>query len=163
MTEAVEIRRATKPDLGLIDAALRRLARHLGDPYCVSEADIAEAVFGAAPSVCVEIAGRPDGECIGILTASPAFSTIQSGPGLFVNDLWVDAEVRGQGVARRLMAAACRDATALWGQVRFVRLMAHGHNTAAWDFYERMGFEKMDEMGLLTLTGAAFDRLERTE
>lgn len=160
MSTATEIRRATDADLGHLDAALRALAGQLGDPYRVSAADIGCAAFGNAPSILATIALDAETACLGILVASPLFSTIQGGGGLFVNDLWVAPPARGQGIARALLATACREAGALWGDVRFLRLMAHDHNAAGRAFYGRMGFRRMEGMGLLTLDGVAFDRLE---
>jgi GNAT superfamily N-acetyltransferase len=162
MTGSVEIRRATPADLGHVDAALRALAEQLGDPYRVGAEDIGAAAFGATPSILAVIALEPEGECVGVLLASPIFSTSQGGAGLFVNDLWVDRVARGRGIARRLMATACREAGATWGETRFLRLMAHDHNAVARDVYDRLGFRPMEGMGLLTLQGAAFDQLEKT-
>ncbi|MDG4649732.1 GNAT family N-acetyltransferase [Roseibacterium sp. SDUM158017] len=162
MQDRVQVRRATAEDLHLIDAALRALAAHLGDPYRVVAADIEACSFGDAPSSCIEIAMTPDGACVGILLASPVFSTIQGGTGLFVNDLWVDASMRGQGLGRQLLAAVRRDAAEVWGRPRFLRLMAHDANDAGHEFYRRLGFRRMEGLSLLALDEDALDLLEET-
>lgn len=162
MTRAIEIRAAGPDDLPLIDSALRALAAHLGDPYAVDLQALSDAAFGPTPAIRLQLAPGAEGACLGIVQASPVFSTMQGGLGLFVSDLWVAEAARGAGLGRRLLAAACRDAADHWGRTRFLRLLVHEGNKSGVRFYGRLGFRRMEGLDLLALDGAAVEQLEET-
>lgn len=159
MTHGIEIRAARMADLPLADKGLRALAAHLGDGYAVDAQALAEAAFGPAPSIRLQLALGADGDCLGVVQGSPVFSTMQGGLGLFVSDLWVSEAARGAGLGRRLLAAVCRDAAAHWGRPNFVRLMVHRGNLGGAHFYERLGFRRMEGLDLIALDAFALERL----
>jgi GNAT superfamily N-acetyltransferase len=82
------------------------------------------------------------------------FSTTRGGLGLFVSDLWVDADVRGQGLGQRLLGRALRE----WAPV-FVKLSVYDDNAGGHLFYTRAGFAAQDDTNMI-LHGAALERLK---
>lgn len=85
----------------------------------------------------VLVAERADG-VVGMCTGQLVVSTAEGGPALLVEDVVVDANHRGQGVGRALLAAL-----ADWARGRGVRrlqLLADGNNGSALAFYDRLGW-----------------------
>ncbi|AHM03668.1 acetyltransferase, GNAT family [Roseibacterium elongatum DSM 19469] len=160
MPDPITIRTAQKDDLSHLDGALRTLAEDLGDPYPTDIATLERAAFGACPSIRAQLALAVAGPCVGIALASPLFSTMKGGTGVFVSDLWVSSGARGRGLGPRLLSAALRDATRSWGRPLFLRLMVHDSNADARRFYGRMGFDAFRGMDLVTLEGEALTNLE---
>ena len=90
--------------------------------------------------------------------SSPVFSTTQGATCVYVSDLWVSPEMRGQGVGQALLAAAAREGAARWG-ARAVRLTVYHDNDAAMAFYRKSGFALNDRDRTAALTGAPFAAL----
>ena len=85
----------------------------------------------------VLVAERADG-VVGMCTGQLVVSTAEGGPALLVEDVVVDANHRGRGVGRALLAAL-----ADWASGRGVRrlqLLADGTNGPALAFYDRLGW-----------------------
>ena len=85
----------------------------------------------------VLVAERADG-VVGMCTGQLVVSTAEGGPALLVEDVVVDANHRGRGVGRALLAAL-----ADWASSRGVRrlqLLADGTNGPALAFYDRLGW-----------------------
>ena len=85
----------------------------------------------------VLVAERADG-VVGMCTGQLVVSTAEGGPALLVEDVVVDANHRGRGVGRALLAAL-----ADWASGRGVRrlqLLADGSNGPALAFYDRLGW-----------------------
>ena len=85
----------------------------------------------------VLVAERAD-EVVGMCTGQLVVSTAEGGPALLVEDVVVDADHRGRGVGRALLAAL-----ADWARGRGVRrlqLLADGSNGPALAFYDRLGW-----------------------
>ena len=114
--------------------------------------------FGPAPhygSLIAELDGRP----VGLLTHFPSYSTYKGRPCLHVNDLYVAPEARERGVARRLMARACR--LALERDCCRVELKVLETNTAR-DFYESIGMGATAEVAY-TIFDQALETLARED
>jgi ribosomal protein S18 acetylase RimI-like enzyme len=157
----VTIRPAEAQDVARLNQALARLSEELGDHHRAGEADLLRHGFGADAAFRAEIAERGDG-LVGAVLFSPVFSTTRGGGGLYVSDLWVADEVRGGGIARRLLAAACSTAASAWG-ARFLRLAVYDDNRLARAFYERLGFREAARESLLCLEGAALEALDEVQ
>ena len=85
----------------------------------------------------VLVAERADG-VVGMCTGQLVVSTAEGGAALLVEDVVVDANHRGRGVGRALLAAL-----ADWARGRGVRrlqLLADGSNGSALAFYDRLGW-----------------------
>src|SRR5690606_2053706 len=75
--------------------------------------------------------------------------------------LWVEEEMRGSGLGRKLLAAVRNDAALQWG-AGFIRLAVYADNPRAVAFYERIGFRtRTGEIGML-LEGEALERIGET-
>ena len=82
-----------------------------------------------------EINDRVIGMCSGQLT----ISTAEGGAALLVEDVVVDASLRGQGVGRRLM-----EGLGAWARQQGasrLQLLADRNNAPALEFYKRLGWQ----------------------
>ena len=105
------------------------------------------------------LAIRPsDGRTLGVLQASPVFSTTRGGTGLYVSDLWVDGEARGEGLGQRLLAASLDLAPDSWTPI-FLKLAVYHDNPDARRFYERLGFAPREGETVFDLRAPALDKL----
>lgn len=140
---------ATAADISALHHALTLLSQDLGDTHLAS----LPALTDAAPLLRAVLA--MDGAAPqGALLAVPLFSTTRGGLGLFVSDLWVAGDARGQGLGQRLIACALHT----WNPV-FVKLSTHRGNARAQAFYARAGFAHQDDINMI-LHGAALDTLK---
>jgi GNAT superfamily N-acetyltransferase len=97
--------------------------------------------------------GRPIGYAIYYF----AYSTFKCAPVLFIEDIFVEAEERGKGSGKALMAALARIAVRKGcGQMEWIVL---DWNAPSIEFYHRLG-ARLDKSWVLTrLTGANLRRL----
>jgi GNAT superfamily N-acetyltransferase len=151
--------RAARPEdvgamVGLIgDLAEYERARH---EVQVTEADLHGALFGAAPSVFALVA-EADGEVIGVALWFLTFSTWLGRHGIYLEDLYVCPERRGQGVGRALLVALAAIAVERgYGRVEWAVL---DWNEPALAFYRALGATGMDEWTTHRLTGDALRAL----
>ncbi|MFC6658398.1 GNAT family N-acetyltransferase [Roseibium salinum] len=118
------------------DAALTGAGRHA----CGQPGRHPAPRLSDSPAFFALVASRQgDGRTLGVLLASPVFSTTRGGAGLYVSDLWVAGEARGASLGERLLAAAPDHAPKSW-TVTFLKLAVYQDNPRARGFYERLGF-----------------------
>lgn len=149
----VTFRQARPEDIARLNAALRDLSDSMGDTHRTSDADLAQAAFGAMPAIYAELA-ETDGAVVGVAVYSPLFSTTRGTTGAYVSDLWVDDALRGQGLGARLLGAVRDRAKAQWG-AGFLRLAVYDDNPRAIAFYTRLGFSTAPGDIYMTLEGTA--------
>ncbi|MCR8725519.1 GNAT family N-acetyltransferase [Frigidibacter sp. ROC022] len=158
--DEIAIAAVTRADIPLLDSALRRLAADLDDSYRAGPDLLTQALCDPGAAFLALLARRGD-RPMGATLAAPVFSTIYGGAGLFVSDLWVAPEVRGKGLARRLLAATLRE-----GRRRktghYLKLTVYDDNPGARAVYDRLGFAAQSGDTNMILTGAALDRLGET-
>ncbi len=113
-------------------------------------------LFGAAPKAeCV--IGEIDGAPRGFALFFHNFSTFEGKPGLYLEDLYVDPDVRGQGLGKALLVhlaqlALARDCARFeWSVLDW--------NTSALAFYHALGARPLDEWTVQRLDGAALRAL----
>lgn len=143
--------------LPLVMQGLRALAADLGDPFNATETHVGAALFGPGAYAFAMLAGT-GGTARGLAFCNPVLSTYQGAAIVFVSDLWVAAECRGQGMGRALLAAAAREGAARWG-AKALRLTVYDDNAAALGFYLGAGFEIRHKDRAAALSGAALERL----
>lgn len=144
-----------QPDAAQVCAALRALSRDMDDPYEMPDAVVARGLTaGIAGAVLAEEDGRP----VGVALYSLFLSTTRGKVGAFVTDLWVDADQRGTGLGRRLLAAVRDRAAADWGTT-FLRLNYYDDNPGAAAIYARLGFRPKPQEIWVTLEGAELEAL----
>ena len=155
----ITIRRADRNDAERVHAALSQLSADMGDTHVANLDDVIRHGFSETPAFIALLATRDaDGRTLGVLQASPVFSTTRGGTGLYISDLWVDTAARGEGLGQRLLAASLELAPVNWKPV-FLRLAVYGDNPDARRFYERLGFEARRNETVFDLTQPALDTL----
>ena len=98
------IRAATPADVATILRFVRELAAFEREPDAVvaTEAMLADALFGPAPAAEAVIA-EVDGAAVGFALIFHNFSTWTGRRGLYLEDLYVTPDARGQGVGKALL------------------------------------------------------------
>jgi len=151
------IRPATPGDLSLILEFIRGLAIYekLLDEVEATEDRLRATLFGPRPAAeCVlAFAGEaPAGFAIYFTN----YSTFLAKPGLYLEDLFVKPDFRGQGIGKALLLHLARLAnTRGCGRMEWSVL---DWNQPAIDFYEKVGARRMREWQICRLTGAALEQ-----
>ncbi|XHC10442.1 N-acetyltransferase [Labrenzia sp. ac12] len=155
----ITIRRAERADAERLHAALLQLSADMGDTHVAGLDDVIRHGFSETPAFFALLAIRSsDDRTLGVLQASPVFSTTRGGTGLFVSDLWVDGEARGEGLGQRLLAASLNLAPDSWTPI-FLKLAVYHDNPDARRFYERLGFAPREGETVFDLRAPALDKL----
>ena len=159
MADEIDIAPATREDAPAIHALLRALAQALNRPHDVKSTpdDIARYGFGPSPAFETVLA-RHGGEPVGLVLYFYEFSTWRGCPGVYIQDLYVDDELRGSGLGRRLLAAVAARAAAQ--QATYMRLSVDVGNDEGLGFYGRLGFTAPNEQTLV-LEGDGFAEFAR--
>jgi len=132
------IRFATADDAETIHRAIVGIATVMGEPHKVTSTadDIRRFGFGDRPAFEVLIA-EADGACAGVCLFFASFSTYRGEHGAYVQDLFVDAALRGQGVGARLLQRLAAVTRRRGGG--YIRLSVNAANTDAHAFYAKLG------------------------
>jgi GNAT superfamily N-acetyltransferase len=155
---AVSVRPARRADAPVIYGFIRDLADYEKLLHAVkaTERDITELLFGAAPRAACEIA-EVDGQPVGFALWFYNVSTFEGRAGIYVEDLFVEPNARGQGAGKALLAAlAKRCVDENLGRLEWSVL---DWNAPAIDFYDSVGAGSMDEWTVRRLSGAALAAL----
>jgi len=138
--DRVNIRPGVRGDVSVIHVLLCELEDALGADQSVTrrEEDILRYGFGESPRFETLLAWRGD-EAVGLALYFQEFSSWRGSPGVYVQDLYVSAKLRGTGLGHKLMQAVfnraqCWDAT-------YCKLAVYHDNPAAVNFYKRLGFK----------------------
>jgi diamine N-acetyltransferase len=150
----LQLRRARPDDVSLILALVRELADYerLSHEVQATEADLAQALFGAQPKVFCDIA-EWDGEPAGFSLWFYNFSTFRGRHGIYLEDLYVRPERRGRGIGRALIAALARRC-AEEGLAR-LEWAVLDWNAPSIAFYRSLGARPMDDWTVYRLAGEA--------
>ena len=132
------LRRATPADLDTAAALFDAYRRFYGQLPDVDRARRFLAERLAAGDTTLILAVDAAGVGLGFTHLFPSFTSVGTAPVVILNDLFVAAEARGQGVGAALLAAAEAHARAA-GAVRLV-LQTATDNAAAQRLYERAGW-----------------------
>ena len=155
---ALSIDFATPDDVPLILDLIRELAEYEHEPDAAQATaeQIAAALFGEHPAAEAVIA-RLDGEPVGWALWFQNFSTWTGKPGLWLEDLLVRPQYRGQGVGKALLVFLARLCVERdYGRFEWSVL---DWNTPAVDFYQAIGAEPMSEWTTQRMTGESLRRL----
>ena len=152
------IRPAETADAALIMGFIRDLAEYerLSHAVEASEADIARDLFGPAPRVfcdIAEVAGRPVGFALWFYN----YSTFRGRHGIYLEDLFVRPDARGQGAGKALLrrlARRCLDEGL--GRLEWAVL---DWNAPAIGFYDALGADALSDWIVRRLTGEALAAL----
>ena len=153
-----EIKTAQKEDVPLILWFIKELAAYerMADKVVATEDILRESLFGERPAAEVVI-GYSRGEPAGFALFFHNFSTFLGQHGLYLEDLYVKPEFRGQGFGRTLLSHLAK----LAKQRKCGRLewWVLDWNESAINFYRKIGAVPMDEWTVYRVTGEALDKL----
>jgi len=141
---------------------LMRLKRLLADgenslhAVCANAADWLRDGFGARAGFTAFVAEAGNGAIVGMATCSQRTITGWDGPVIFLQDLFVEREHRGQGIASALTARIAAHARNLGSPI--VELTVRADNPAQ-AFYQRSGFQHLPHCLTYVLAGPALDAL----
>ena len=156
---AVDVRRAAPADVPTILELIRGIAEYerLAHQVEATEALLHRHGFGERPFFECLLAER-DGRALGFALYFFTFSTFTARPTLYLEDLFVRPEHRGEGLGRRLLVELARIAVAReCGRMEWSVL---DWNPAR-DFYFKLGAKAMDEWTVFRMTPEEFGQLAR--
>lgn len=153
----MQITDANPSNLTLFEQGLRALSADLGDTYRLARNDLEVALFGPFP-LCRGLVATKGSALCGVALYTPVMSTMFGGAGVYVSDLWVSAEARGQRLGLQLLREIARKSGAA-----FVKLAVYEDNPRAASFYTRLGFVPKSGETVMQLSGDALEALVRTE
>jgi GNAT superfamily N-acetyltransferase len=138
------IREGRETDVGDLLRLIRQLAEYEREPAAVKATDqvLARSLFGTDPLARVFVAEK-DGSVVGMALWFLTYSTWTGKPGLYLEDLIVEAGHRGEGIGQALMAALRERAVEL-GCAR-MEWSVLDWNEPAIHFYRSLGARPMDE------------------
>ena len=136
---SVAVRPATVADAPAIDRLIRALAAHDGVSERVrfTQPQLAAALSGPAPRLSALVAER-GGVVLGFVSYTVDFAIWTGGEIVRMDDLFVTATCRGQGIGRRLLSAVADTALARGAAVCWE---VEPDNAAAQAFYRSLGVE----------------------
>jgi len=154
----INIRPAVVADVPVILGFIRALAEyeHLTDACVATEDQLREHLFGDHPAAEVLIANL-DGKPVGFALYFQSFSTFLTRQGIYLEDVFVNPESRGQGVGKALLTAVAKVAVQRnCGRLEWAVL---DWNEPAIGFYKKLGAVAMEEWTTMRLTGEALYKL----
>ena len=155
---SVVIRDARPGDEAVIVDFIMKLAvyERLAHEAVATTADITRELFGPSPKVFCQLA-EVDGQPAGFALWYYTFSTFQGRRGIWLEDLFVNSDVRGHGVGKALLADLAQ---------RCIReeLGRYEWNVLDWnqpsiDFYISQGAVFLDDWRRCRVTGEALMKL----
>ncbi|WOH79736.1 GNAT family N-acetyltransferase [Bradyrhizobium sp. BEA-2-5] len=155
---SLTIRRARPDEAGLVFSLVRELAEYekLLHEVHASEADIADALFGANPRLYCDIA-EWNGEPAGFAVWFVNFSTFAGRHGIYLEDLFVRPALRGKGIGKALLMHLAKQCLANgWSRLQWAVLDWNAPSIA---FYKSLGAVMMDDWTLCRVTGEALSAL----
>jgi GNAT superfamily N-acetyltransferase len=155
---SLRIAPATPADVPAILSLIRGLADYerLADYVVATDASLHDALFGPSPAAEAVLASI-DGRTAGYALWFQTFSTFEGKRGIYLEDLYVNPEFRGQGIGRALLAHLARVAVER-GCTR-LQWAVLDWNTPAIAFYRGLGAVPVDDWHIYKLSGDALKAL----
>lgn len=153
------LRPASEADLDTIIELIHALAEYEREPGAVrlEREELRRHLFGPRPYAEVILAETETGESAGFALFFHNFSTWEGRPGIYLEDLFVRPEHRGQGYGKALLVALARLARER-GCAR-LEWAVLDWNEPSIRFYRALGAVPMDEWTTYRVTGEALERL----
>ena len=158
MNEATQIRPATAADIDVVLALIRELAEYekLLHEVVATDALVRESLFGPRP-VAECVLACVNGKPVGFALFFHNYSTFKGRAGLYLEDLFVRPEFRGQGIGEALLRHLAR--IAVERNCARMEWSVLDWNKRAIQFYERMGAVGINDWTTFRVTGDALARL----
>ena len=151
------IRPAARKDSGIILSFIKKLAEYEKklDQVTATAEDIEKYLFDQkiAEAIVAEYQGEPAGFAIFFNN----FSTFMGKPGIYIEDLFVDNELRDKGLGIRLFSYIA--SLALERECKLLEWSVLKWNSPSIDFYEKMGAMDKKEWDLYRLSGESLIKL----
>lgn len=152
------VREVTGDDTAAIALLIREFAEFekLTDWCEVTDADLRQAICGRKSFVRALVA-MAENRYVGYALYFPIFKSFRGERSIFLEDLYVTPEFRGQGLGFVMLREVAKYAR----EQGFTRMdwQALKWNEAAIEFYKNLGAESDDENFDFRLRGAAFQKL----
>jgi len=158
MAPHLRIEPATPHDVPLILNLVKKLAAYerLSHEVVATEEHFREALFGTARVAEALLAFSGD-QPVGFALYFSTFSTFVGRPGIYLEDIFVEPQHRGQGIGAALLARIAKIACHRnCGRLEWSVLT---WNEPAIGFYERLGARRMEEWRVFRLAGTALKEL----
>ena len=154
----LEIRPARRGEEGLVFSFIAKLADYekLAHEVTATEADLREGLFGREPRCHCDLAfwnGAPAGFALWFYN----FSTFAGKAGIYLEDLFVEPELRGRGIGKALLKTLARRCVAE-GLPR-LQWWVLDWNEPSIDFYKSQGGVMQDEWTKVRVDGDALAKL----
>lgn len=151
------IRPATEADVPVILKMIHELAVYEKEPDAVRNTPgmLAGVLFGEGPRVFATMAENAAGEVQGFALWFLNYSTWEGVHGIYLEDLYVTPESRGEGHGTALLKHLA--ATAVERGYARVEWSVLDWNEPSIEFYKGLGAHPMDEWSMFRLTGAALE------
>jgi GNAT superfamily N-acetyltransferase len=158
----LSIRKAIAADVPLILEFVRRLAEYEREPNAVvaTEEDFLRDGFGAEPKYRCLIA-EWDNRSAGFALFFYKYSTWHGKPSLYLEDLFVLPEMRGQGIGKALLEKLAQ--IAIDANCFAMAWMVLKWNEPAIKFYEPLGAVAMDAWETMRIMEPALSRLAQSK
>ncbi len=152
----INLRPAAPPDAPLIFALICELADYerLSHEVETNEGLIAAALFAESPRAFCTIA-EYDGVPAGLVLWFYTFSTFRGRHGIWIEDLYVRAPLRGQGIGQALLTSLARRCNA--EKLARLEWAVLNWNAPAIGFYEKLGARLLRDWTMCRLDGAALN------
>lgn len=149
------IRAGTAADIADIHAGLLGIAETVGEVHKMTSTpdDLRRYGFGASPAFSTLIA-EIGSEFAGMCLYFPIYSSWMGRPGVYIQDLFVEARFRGLKIGERLLRRVAALSKAEGGV--YLRLSVDAENLAAQAFYQRLGIEHSSGEQVYRIDGDAF-------
>ncbi len=160
---AFDLRPAEPADVPHLIELIRGLADYerLSHVVQCTQADLDEALFGERPAAEALLAWADAGVCAGFALYFHNYSTFLGRRGLYLEDIYVRPQFRGQGCGKALLIALARLACER-GCGRFEWSVLDWNHDAQ-RFYESLGASVLPDWRIVRVTGEALARLAAPE
>ena len=160
------VRPAHPGDCPIILAFIKQLAEYekLAHEVVATEEKLQQTLFGEQPSAEVIIA-EYQGGAVGFALFFTNYSTFLAKPGIYLEDLYVQPDMRGRGFGKQLLSYLAQ--LAMERDCGRLEWWVLDWNQPAVDFYNSLGAEPMDDWTVNRLSGeplaalAKFNRSSR--
>lgn len=157
MKNKIEIKHATSSDIPLVLSLIKELAEYekLSHEVIATEDDLKNTLFGQRSAAEI-IIGYLNDIPVGFALFFHNYSTFLGRSGIYLEDLYVKEDIRGNGVGQKMLgyiAGIAKERNC--GRLEWSVL---DWNKPAINFYKSVGAKPMDEWTVYRLTGEALDK-----
>ncbi len=162
MNSSFNLRSAIPADVPAIFSLIQALAKYenLSDAVTGSPDQLADHLFGSRPYIEAIVADR-DGQVVGFALFLHNYSTFLTKPGIYLEDLFVLPDYRGQNIGKALLTRLAQIAVDRGcGRLEWSVL---DWNEPAIGFYKRMGATVLPDWRTCRVTGEALSSMAQND